>query len=79
MNYHTMRVRNWPSTVKESSRPSAQFKNVIEITSCTGEWLCGSVVRVVTSDTRGPRFKSSHRQKFIDIEHLFTVNCVLKR
>ena len=27
--------------------------------------------RVVASDTRGPRFKSSHWQKFIYIEHLF--------
>ena len=36
---------------------------------------CGSVGRV----TRGPRFESSHQQKFIYIEHLFTVNCVLKR
>ena len=26
---------------------------------------CGSVGRVVTSNTRGPRFKSSHRQKII--------------
>ena len=40
---------------------------------------CGSVGRAVTSDTRGPRFKSSHWQKCINIEHLFTVNCVLKR
>ena len=24
---------------------------------------CGSVGRAVTSDTRGPRFKSSHKQK----------------
>ena len=40
---------------------------------------CGSVGRAVASDTRGPRFESSHRQKFINIEHLFTVNCVLKR
>ena len=41
---------------------------------------CGSVGRAVASDTRGPRFESSHRQKFIyKIEHLFTVNCVLKR
>ena len=27
-------------------------------------------------DTRGPRFESSHRQKFI--EHLFTVSCIEK-
>ena len=41
---------------------------------------CGSVGRAVASDSRGPRFKSSHWQKNnIFIEHLFTVNCVLKR
>ena len=41
---------------------------------------CGSVGRAVTSNTKGPPFESSHRQKFIYfIEHLFTVNCVLKR
>ena len=40
---------------------------------------CGSVGRAVASDTRRPRFESSHRQKIIHIEHLFTVNCVLKR
>ena len=34
---------------------------------------------MVISDTRGPRFESSHRQKIINIEHLYTVNCVLKR
>ena len=28
---------------------------------------CGSVGRVVASKTRGPRFDSSHRQKFIYI------------
>ena len=44
-----------------------------------GQWLCGLVGRAVASDTRSPRFESSHRQKFIYIEHLFTVNCVLKR
>ena len=38
---------------------------------------CGSVGRVVTSDTRGPRYESNHRQKIIIIEHLYTVNCVL--
>ena len=36
---------------------------------------CGSVVRAVTSNSRGPRFKSSHWQKFI--EHLLST--VLKR
>ena len=40
---------------------------------------CGSVGRAVASDTRGPRFESSHWQKFIYIEHLFPVNCGLKR
>ena len=40
---------------------------------------CGSVGRAVAFDTRGPRFESSHWQKFINIEHLYTVNCVLKR
>ena len=39
----------------------------------------GSVGKAVASNTRGPQFESSHRQKFIYIEHLFTVNCVLKR
>ena len=40
---------------------------------------CGSVGRAVASDARGPRFESSHWQKFINIEHLYTVNCILKR
>ena len=40
---------------------------------------CGSVGRAVASDTWGRRFESSHRQKIINIEHLYTVNCVLKR
>ena len=44
-----------------------------------GQWLCGSVGRAVASNTRGPQFESSHRQKFVYIEHLFPVNCVLKR
>ena len=39
----------------------------------------GSVGTAVASDSRGPRFESSHRQKFINIEHLYAVNCVLKR
>ena len=43
-----------------------------------GQWLCGSVGRVVASDTRGPGFESGHWQKIINIEHLFTVNWVLK-
>ena len=41
---------------------------------------CGSVGRAVASDIRGPRFESSLRQTFINIEQLlYTVNCVLKR
>ena len=40
---------------------------------------CGSVGRAVSSDTRGPWFESSHRQKCIYIEHLFTVNCVFEK
>ena len=34
---------------------------------------CGSVGRAVASDTRGPRFESSHRQ------NLFVTSTVLKR
>ena len=40
---------------------------------------CGSFGRAVDSDSRGPWFESSHRQKYIYIERLFTVNCVIKR
>ena len=47
--------------------------------SAAGQSLCGSVGSAVASDTWGPRFESNHRQKFIYIEHLSTVNCVLKR
>ena len=43
------------------------------------KWLCESVGRAVASNTRGPQFESNHRQKLIHIEHLITVNCVLKR
>ena len=43
------------------------------------QWLCGTVDKAVAYDTRGPQFKSTHQQKFIYIEHLFAVNCVLKR
>ena len=35
----------------------------------------GSGCDSVASDTRGPQFESSQRQK-IYIEHLFTVNCI---
>ena len=37
---------------------------------------CGSVDRAVAFNTRGLRFDSSHRQKFI--EHLFIINCIEK-
>ena len=36
---------------------------------------CGAVGRAVASDTRGPRFESSHRRNFI---HVFTINCIEK-
>ena len=32
-------------------------------------------VVVLASDTRGPRFESSHRRNFI---HVFTINCIEK-
>ena len=38
---------------------------------------CGSVGRVVTSDTRGLRFESSRQQKLY-IQHLLTVKCFEK-
>ena len=34
---------------------------------------CGSVGRAVASDTRGPRFESSHRQNLLNICLLSTV------
>ena len=36
---------------------------------------CGSVGGAVTSNTRGPRFESSHRRNFI---HVFTINSIEK-
>ena len=41
-----------------------------------GRQCSGSVGRAVTSNTRGPRFQSSHR-KFLE-EHLFTLNSIEK-
>ena len=38
-----------------------------------GQWSCGSVGRAVASDTRGPRFESSHRQKFICFYWTFVI------
>ena len=37
---------------------------------------CGSVGRAVASDTRGPRFESSHRQKFIYILNICLLSTV---
>ena len=51
------------------------MSTVDQVKSCCG---CGSVGRAVASDTRGPRYESSHRQKIIYIEHLFTFKWVLK-
>ena len=47
------------------------FVNAFNVNSSfvSGGSGCGSVCRVVASDTRGPRFESSHRQTFIG--HLF--------
>ena len=59
-----------------------RFKSLSSVTNQRGSLLgsgCGSVGRAVASDTRCPRFESSHRQKFINVKHLYTVNCVLKR
>ena len=39
---------------------------------------CGTVGRAVASDTRGPRFKSSH-QYFYFKNHLFSVNCITRQ
>ena len=55
------------------------FSSFPQLTHSLGQWLCGSVGRAVASNTRCLRFESSHQQKFIYFEHLFTVSCVLKR
>ena len=40
---------------------------------------CGSVGRAVASNTRGPQFKSSHRQNlYWTFVYLFTINCIEK-
>ena len=46
---------------------SSKDKNIFN-----GQW-CGSIGRAVASDTRGPRFESSHRQDFI--LDIVTVSC----
>ena len=40
-----------------------------------GQW-CGSVGRAVASNTRGPRFESSHWQKLIYILNNFLLSTV---
>ena len=40
-----------------------------------GDRCCGSVGRVVASDTSGPQLESSQRQKSY-IDHFFTVSCI---
>ena len=40
---------------------------------------CGSVGRAVASDTRGPRFESSHQQKFISILNISLLSTVCWR
>ena len=66
--------------LKEASRKYEKYavRAVYQNSDASGSG-CGSVGRVVASDTRGPRFKFSHWQKIIYMEQLFTVNCVLKR
>ena len=49
------------------------MKNIFILTILSG---CGSVGRAVTSDTRGPRFGSSHCQNLY--QTLFTVDCTEK-
>ena len=44
-----------------------------ELTQGSG---CGAVGRAVASDTRGPRFESSHRQKFICILNICFLSTV---
>ena len=51
----------------------------LERISVFGQWLCGSVGRVVASNTRGPRFESSHRQNlFIYWTFVFCQLCIEK-
>ena len=40
----------------------------------TTQWLCGSVGRAVASNTRGQRFESSHRLKFINTKIIIIIN-----
>ena len=57
-----------PSCVKEIPRFDWSIQSYAQVGSG-----CDSVGRAVASDTRGLRFKSSHRQI------LFTINCIEKK
>ena len=58
-----------PRTQKEKRSKWLMGKQTL----CTLGCGCGSVGRAITSDTRGPQFKSSFRQ-FLK-EYLYAVNC----
>ena len=79
-NMTTWFLKFFSSLLVSSARPvSGVLFTKPFILSCMGSG-CGSVGRAVASNARGPRFESSHWQKnYLYIEHLFTVNCVLKR
>ena len=73
------------------SSGSAKFRFVVsscassEVTMISRKELeslgsgCGSVGRAVASDTRGPLFESSHRQKFIYILNICLLSTVYRR
>ena len=48
--------------ILEQAKRDSKYIGLINLTEGSG---CGSVGRAVASDTRGPRFESSHQQKFI--------------
>ena len=56
-----------PSNAKKTKKVSTK---IVKNGQC-----CGSVDRTVASDTRGPRFESSHRQI---LYYLFTGSCIEK-
>ena len=47
--------------------PDFLQKKFYNINYWIGQWLCGSVGRAIASDTRGPRFDSSHWQNLLNI------------
>ena len=59
-------LKQWHLEYKEVSTAACNIYKEFEGNGC------GSVGRAVASDTRGPRFESSHRQKFI-----YTLNICL--